>query len=192
MKINYLRILAFVLLLALSVGFGFAFDAIATAIERRSYPIVDSYAAQIKEYAAEFAIPEAVLWAVVSVESDFVSNAVSKDGKIGLMQLTPDTFRMICADLLEEAETNVGMLYNPASNLRAGAAYLSELYRRFGVWETVFAAYHIGVEQVESWLADKSLVSEQGRLQNLPDKGTTGYVKSVEKAVDHYRKLYFS
>ena len=191
MKLNYLRILAFVLLVALSVGFGFAFDAIATAIDKHNYPIVDAYAAPIKEYAEEFAIPEAVLWAVVSVESDFVSNAVSGDGAIGLMQLTPDEFRMICTDLLDSAEVDVGMLYNPASNLRAGAAYLSELYRRYGVWETVFAAYHTSVEQVDAWLSDKALVSEQGRLQNLPDNNTTKYMKSTQKALEHYQTLYF-
>ena len=87
---------------------------------------------------------------------------------------------------------DAGMLYDPATNLRAGAALLSELYRRYGVWETVYAAYFAGEAQVDLWLADPELVNEQGRLQSIPDKATAKYVKQTVKATELYEKLYYS
>ena len=85
-----------------------------------------------------------------------------------------------------------GMLYDPATNLRAGAALISELYRRYGVWETVYAAYYAGEAQVDLWLADPEIVNAQGRLENIPDKATAKYVKQMQKAVELYEKLYYN
>lgn len=191
MKLTYRRLIAVLLLLALSVGFGFAFDAIATAIEKHSYPLDARYASEIEKNAAAYAIPEAILWACVRTESDFVSNLVSPDGKIGLMQLSPERFRSVYTDILHEPTAEDGMLYDPATNLRAGAALISYLHGKYGVWETVFAAYHAGEASVDAWLADPALVSEQGRLQNVPDEGTADYVKDMTEAHELYSRLYF-
>ena len=190
MKINYIHIVAFLLLIAISIGFGFAFDAIATAIERASHPIVETYQSEIQKNAAEFGVPESILWAIVRSESEFESNRVSDSGKIGLMQLTPERYAYVCTELLGEEPKDSGMLYDPATNLRTGAALISALYRRYGVWETVYAAYHAGEEQVDAWLADESLVTPQGRLQNLPDD-TQDYMEAVTEAARLYQQLYF-
>ena len=191
MKINYIRILAFLLLIALSIGFGFAFDGIATAIERSNHPIVEQYEAEIRKNAAEFGVPESILWAIVCAESNFVSNIVSSTGEIGLMQISPDRFTYISLELLSEDAKDSGMLYDPATNLRAGAALISALYQRYGVWETAYAAYHAGEAQVDAWLSDESLVSPQGRLQNLPDEATTDYIETVVDTAKLYQQLYF-
>lgn len=192
MKINYHRLIAFFLLIALSVGFGFAFDAIATAIERHRYPTVSHYAADVRACADEFGVPETVLWAFLRTESNFTSNLVSKNGEIGLMQLSPERFRSIYADILCEPVPEDGLLYDPTTNLRAGAALISALYDRYGVWETVYAAYFIGEAQVDLWLADERYVSAQGRLQNLPDKPTEKYIKKMTKTVKLYKRLYYT
>ena len=192
MKITYRRLIAFAVLLAVSIGFGFAFDAIATAIEKHNHPIVEQYCAEIRANAEEFAIPEANLWAIVCVESDFASNYVSGDGEIGLMQLTPDQFQAICRDLLGEGNVNAGMLYDPATTLRAGTAKISSLYQKYGVWETVYAAYFAGEGAVDAWLADPTYVTEQGRLQNIPDEATADYVEEVADAAALYQRLYFN
>ncbi len=192
MKFNCRRLIAFFLLIALSVGFGFAFDAIATAIEKRKYPMDDRFAADIQKNAAEFGVPETVLWAFVRTESSFASNVVSDGGEIGLMQLSPERLHHIYTDILKEPVPDDGMLYDPATNLRAGAALVSELYRQYGVWETVYAAYYAGEEQVNAWLSDARYVNAQGRLQELPDKGTEKYIKQMTKAVKLYEQLYYT
>lgn len=191
MKWNIRRVGILLSILAVSIGFGFAFDAIATIIEKHSYPLEPTYADSIRANADAFGIPEPVLWAMVRTQSHFASNAVGTDGRIGLMQLTPTEFAMIQSDLLGEEPQNEGMLYDPQTNLRCGAAYLSELYRRYGIWETVYAAYAVGSETVDAWLKEPAYVSEQGTLKQIPNASAAAFVREVSKAQELYTKLYF-
>ena len=178
-------------ILVLSIGFGFAFDGIATAIEKNQYPIYQRYAEGIQKVAAEYGIPEVVLWAVVRTQSGFAADLVGADGSIGLMQLTPEEFAMIQADILGEAPEDAGRLYDPQKNLQCGAAYLSHLYQRYGVWETVFAAFDAGTSTVDAWLANPEYVTELGTLKNIPNPKTARFVRDTEKAREFYTKLYF-
>ncbi|MBR3893836.1 MAG: lytic transglycosylase domain-containing protein [Clostridia bacterium] len=191
MKITFWRVTAFFLLIALSIGFGFAFDAAMTAIERKNYPIEDSLAVAVRRESEQYGIPEAILWATMHTGSGFASNHVSSAGAIGLMQLTPAQFDFICTEVFEKEKMDAGMLYDPATNLSAGSAYLSYLYTRYGVWEQVFAAYVAGTDTVDEWLKNPDCISPQGVLQNIPDKSVSAYVKSVKTAIDQYTKLYY-
>lgn len=189
MKLTLQRVIAFLLLIALSVGFGFGFDAVATAIEKRNHPRPDSLALSVSANAKEFGIPEPILWAVICECSDFASNALGEDGAIGLMQITPARYEEIC-EILEEEPLDTGILYDPETNLRLGAAYISHLYRRYGVWDTVFAAYYAGVEATDAWLRDEETVTPLGTLQNLP-KDTERFIKRINDSVELYGKLYY-
>lgn len=191
MKFNARSFAIIAAILALSIGFGFAFDGIATAIEKKQYPLSERYAEDIKEMAQTYGIPEVILWAIVCTQSGFASNLEGKDGGIGLMQLTPAEFAMIQTDLLKESPEDAGRLYDPKKNLECGAAYLSYLYQRYGVWETVFAAFDAGTEAVDAWLSNPEYVSELGTLINIPTPGTARFVKDVTKARELYIKLYF-
>ncbi len=191
MKLNARSFAIIAAILVLSIGFGFAFDGIATAIEKKQYPISERYTDDILDVAAKYGIPETILWATVCTKSGFASNLEGKDGGIGLMQLTPDEFAMIQTDILKETPEDAGRLYDPEKNLECGAAYLSYLYQRYGVWETVFAAFDAGIESVDSWLANPEYVSELGTLITIPNPTTARFVKDVTKARDLYIKLYF-
>ena len=191
MRMNLRRLEILLLLLALSVGFGFAFDGIATAVERHSYPMDESIAPLIAKNADDYGVPPAVLWATACVGSGFASNAVSSDGAVGLMQITPARFAFICAELLDGKVMDAGMLYEPATNLQCGAAWLSHLYEHYHVWELVYVAYHLGTEQVDAWLADPSYTDENGILKEIPDGSAEKYATEMAKAVEIYTKLYF-
>ena len=191
MKITVWRVLAFFLLIALSIGFGFGWDAVATAIERHKYPIDKDLANAITQNAELYGIPEPILWATVQTGSQFASNAVSESGEIGLTQITPARFEWICINLLDGEAKDAGMLYDPATNLTAGCAYLSYLYDRYGVWDHVFAAYRTDTDTVDAWLATPGWVSEQGVLTNIPDASVADFVDTVKTAVDFYSKLYY-
>ena len=191
MKFNAKSFAIIAAILVLSIGFGFAFDGIATAIEKKQYPLSPRYAEDIREVAEEYGIPEVILWATVCTESGFSSNLEGKDGGIGLMQLTPAEFAMIQTDILKEAPEDAGRLYDPQKNLECGAAYLSYLYQRYGVWETVFAAFDAGTASVDAWLANPEYVSELGMLTNIPNLSTARFVKDVMKARELYIRLYF-
>ena len=188
---NLRRLLILLSLIALSVGFGIGFDAIATAVEKRSYPMEDTFAADIKANAEEFGIPEAILWGFVRTQSDFSSNKVSPDGSIGLTQLTPEEFAMILERILKEEPQSADLLYAPKTNLRCGAAYLSFLYHRYGVWETAFAAYEVGTDTVDAWLSDPDLVDAHGTLAKIPDAELAAQAEKTLTACDLYQRLYF-
>lgn len=191
MKITIWRVVAFLLLIALSIGFGFGFDAAMTAIEKKQYPLEDSLTGAVKQKSEQYGIPETVLWATLHTGSGFASNYVSENGAIGLMQLTPAQFEFIYTSLWEKEAPDAGLLYDPTTNLDAGSAYLSYLYSRYGVWEQVFAAYVAGTDTVDAWLKDPNCLSAQGVLQNIPDKRVDAYVASVNEAIDQYTKLYY-
>lgn len=192
MKINSRHVAILALLLVISIGFGFAFDAIASAIDRHSYPIDASLAESVAAESEKHGIEEPILWAVLHTASGFASNAVSSDGKIGLMQLSPEVFSFTCTTLLGGAEKDAGMLYDPATNLTAGCAYLAYLYGYYGVWEHAHAAYYAGVKTVDAWLTDPQNLTEQGVLKSIPDPATADYVARVSRAAGHYSQLYYA
>ena len=192
MKFNLRHVLAFLLLIAVSIGFGFGFDAVATVIEKSNHPRPEALAASVKQNAQEFGLPEAVVWATVKNGSDFASNAVSEDGRIGLMQISPEQFTFICTELWETEAKDTGLLYDPDTNLRAGCAWLSYLYNRYGIWDHVFAAYREGTQTVDAWLRDPEKLSQQGLLIGIPKQATANYVKDTAEAMQTYNNLYYA
>ena len=191
MRLTSKRLLILGLTILLSIGFGFGYDGVATAIERHRHPIPDRYQALIEQQAEEFGVPASIILAIVNCESKFVSNALSEDGRIGLMQISPDRLEKISTDLLREPAPDYGILYDPKTNLRVGTAYLAHLYQTYGVWDIVYAAWHAGEDTVDGWLIDQTYLDNQGRLKNIPDRDTEKFVSRTKKQVEMYTKLYF-
>lgn len=106
---------------------------------------VDSW---IAEAAGRFGIPQSWIRNVMGVESAFRAHAVSRVGAMGLMQVMPGTY----ADL--RARYGLGAdPYHPRDNILAGAAYLREMYDRFGAGGFL-AAYNAGPGRYEQHLID--------------------------------------
>lgn len=106
------------------------------------------------EASRRFNIPVAWLRAVMWAESGGDTDAVSNKGAIGLMQLMPKTYAELQAKLGLGPDP-----FNPRDNILAGAAYLSELYERYGT-DGFLAAYNAGPGRYEEHLRGKPLPSE--------------------------------
>lgn len=107
----------------------------------------DRWAEHVAEAAHRFAIPERWIRAVMTAESDHDPHAISPKGAIGLMQIMPATW--------SELRTRHGLgndPYDPRENILASAAYLAELYDRFGS-PGFLAAYNAGPGRYEQHLA---------------------------------------
>ena len=170
-------------ILIISVILGFVADIAWTAIDRVIYKKPEEYTPYVEKYSKQYGVPESLVWAVIKTESGFDSSAESDVGAVGLMQLMPDTFNDITASRLKEG-LDVGMRYDPETNIRYGTYYLSYLYERYGDWDKVIAAYNWGLGNLDKWLADGHTVDD------IPVKETANYLKKVNKAKSKYEKLY--
>lgn len=186
MKNALRRSVVAILIITLSIGIGFGYDRLRDGIDRKLYP--RAYSEYVSRYAAEYGVPEEIVYGVIKVESNFASNAVSQAGAVGLMQLMPDTFAWLCEKLGDNYDA--GMLYDPETNIRYGVYYLSTLYREFGMWESVWAAYNAGPTRVREWSADTRYADENGALVEIPYAETRAYVAKVEEAAALYLALY--
>ena len=184
---NPSRGLAIALIAAIAIGLGFLGDFVITGLEKQAYP--RNYSEYVTVYAEKYGIPENLVYSVIRTESDFESGAVSRVGAIGLMQIMPDTFKWLTDDILFE-HMEVGMLYDPETNIRYGTFYLSYLYDRYADWDLVIAAYNGGLGNVDKWLEDESYADGEGGLKKIPFRETRQFSRRVNRAWDKYDKLY--
>ena len=132
----------------------------------------------IRDQQAFYGIPESLVRAIIRTESDFDPRVVSSVGAQGLMQLMPDTARLM----------GVTDAFDPRQNIMGGSRYLQVLARRFcrgaasgtatpgqGAVCTadervkVIAAYHAGPGAVEKY----------GGMP--PNETTRAYVAAIER-----------
>jgi soluble lytic murein transglycosylase-like protein len=125
------------------------------------------YAQEVSQAAASNGLPEALLHAVIRIESGYNPSARSVKGAAGLMQLMPDTAR-------EMGVTNV---WDPSANIQGGARYLKQLMVMFGNDVSLaVAAYNAG----------PAAVSKRGNVIP-PFAETQRYVPDVLR--DYHRLL---
>jgi soluble lytic murein transglycosylase-like protein len=100
------------------------------------------FASEIAEVASRYQVPEALLHAVITIESAYDPNAISRAGAVGLMQLMPATAKRY----------GVADRRNPSANLTGGTRYLKDLLVRFDSnLELALAGYNAGENAVEKY-----------------------------------------
>jgi hypothetical protein len=134
------------LLLASVTAFGMpavAVHAQATRVAVTSAS--DPYAALVAEAAHRFGIPAAWIRAIMRIESRGDRRAISPKGAMGLMQLMPETWATL------RARYGLGRdAFDPHDNVLAGAAFLREMYDRYGS-PGFLAAYNAGPGRYEDY-----------------------------------------
>jgi hypothetical protein len=117
------------------------------ATHRTSGKSFHPFATFVTEASRRFAVPEHWICAVMRVESGEKSRARSRKGATGLMQIMPKTWAELRARHSLGADP-----YDPRDNILAGAAYIRELYDRYGA-PGFLAAYNAGPGRYERHLA---------------------------------------
>ncbi|WP_315810812.1 lytic transglycosylase domain-containing protein [Bradyrhizobium sp. SZCCHNR3107] len=136
--------------------YGVAIPAIALAQTKPvAHPSArDLYGDHIAEAAQRFELPAAWIRAVMRAESDGDQRALSPKEAIGLMQIMPETW----AELRVRYRLGDDP-YDPHDNIVAGAAYIRELFDRYGSPEWI-AAYNAGPGRYEEALKGRTLPPE--------------------------------
>lgn len=178
------KIITIIAIFAISLTIGFSWSKIEDYVTVRFYPV--KYYDIVEKYSQEYSVPPEIIFGVIRAESSFVADAVSYKGAVGLMQIMPSTYEWLCTKTGDES--NESFLYDPNVNIKYGTYYLSYLYSRFGMWETVYAAYNAGDNRVKSWL-ENGEYGLDGRLIKIPFEETASYVEKVKKNVETYKKL---
>lgn len=119
----------------------------------------------ISYYARAFKMEEALLRAVIKVESDYRPNVVSHKGAMGLMQLIPET----ASDLKVDDPMDI------SQNIRGGTQYLKRMLIQFGDLDLALAAYNAG----------PSAVKRYGGVP--PYQETVNYVRRVKEYLEIFR-----
>jgi soluble lytic murein transglycosylase len=98
-----------------------------------------SYDTLILHHSNLYGIDPSLVKAVVKAESNFNPNAISPKGAQGLMQLMPDTSKLM----------KVENPFDPNENIKGGTKYLKYLEETFqGDLELILAAYNAGPSKV--------------------------------------------
>lgn len=132
----------------------FVFSSITPSLAAKRPESTNQYEHFIAEAARRFALPAHWISRVMRVESAGNVRAVSSAGAMGLMQIMPATWK--------ELRMRYHFGHDPFDahdNILAGAAYLHELYDRYGS-PGFLAAYNAGPERYEEYLAGRPLPRE--------------------------------
>jgi soluble lytic murein transglycosylase-like protein len=108
----------------------------------RNFTTTNKYDHFITDASKQTGVDSRLIKAMIKAESDFNPRAVSKKGAMGLMQIMPQNFKML--DLQNP--------FDPWENIKAGAKYFQQLYKRFnGKLALSLAAYNAGPTVVDRY-----------------------------------------
>ena len=162
---------ALLLLSGLSLGLADSAGAFAQPVVAMQREGDHPFAAHIAEAAQRFGIPERWIVAVMGAESAGDTRAVSHAGARGLMQVMPGTWDHL------RVRYRLGLdPFDPRDNILAGAAYLREMYDRYGTIPAMLAAYNAGPDRYDEHLATGRPLPAETRAyvdQLAPALGTT-------------------
>lgn len=136
----------------------------AAAVQQARHP----YTAPVAEAAQRFGIPELWIWRVMHAESRGKSGAVSPAGAMGLMQIMPATWASLTARHRLGTDP-----FDPRANILAGAAYLREMWDRYGDVRLMLAAYNAGPGRADAYAAGR---------RGLPAE-TIAYIAAIAPAL---------
>jgi hypothetical protein len=115
---------------------------------RIDQPLALKLASIINSESKKYDIDPYLILSIIQVESRFSPTAVSHKGARGLMQLMPTTGRYV-ANKYDLPLKNTRSLFDPATNIRLGIAYLSYLENIYGNMDYALFAYNHGPKKTK-------------------------------------------
>ncbi|MCE5260341.1 MAG: transglycosylase SLT domain-containing protein [Chloroflexi bacterium] len=137
---------------------------------------------------AEFGTDPLLLLALAKQESQFIADAVSPAGAVGMAQIMPDTGSYIASQLAVDYDPT--QLVLPITSIRFGAWYLTQSLGIFsGSILPALAAYNAGPGAVQNWLSLLSFTDDDLFYELVPYAETRAYLSQVYRNYRIYQRL---
>jgi soluble lytic murein transglycosylase len=158
----------------------------ARQLWRIAYP--RAFSPLIEQAAAEVQVPAEFVRAIAREESSFNPSVVSTALAYGLIQLIRPTARIYAQPLGLPSDPD--SLRRPEINLRIGAAFMRELWRRYPKNPAIVpAAYNAGYNAADRWLVANAGRSLDEWVERIPYRETRKYTRRVLQTYGIYSWL---
>ena len=137
----------------------------------------------IPHYTPEngFKVDRALLYALMRQESKFKTDATSRVGARGLMQLMPNTASFISGDRSLRYKSGRERLYDPSYNMELGQTYVDHLMTRAvdGDLFNLAAAYNGGPGNLRRWKRAVEVEDPLLFIESIPNRESRDFVEKV-------------
>ena len=139
-----------------------------------------------------FQLDRAVLFGLIRQESKFKTQALSRVGAAGLMQLMPRTASYVAGDrsLMITANRAADRLYEPGYNMQLGQSYIQEILDSYtdGDLLEMAIAYNWGPGNLSRWKRDNPTVHDELlMIESIPNPEARDFVEHVLTNIWVYR-----
>ncbi len=173
------KILSFLLNISLIVAVCYAgFLTLKIIFPVKDYDIIQTYS-ELND------LDEALVCAIINVESGFDPMAVSNKGASGYMQIMEGT-ALWGIETLDIEGVSYEDIFSPELNIALGTWYLSNLCKQFGSEDLAIISYNAGSGNVSKWLLEHE-GDEEATLADIPFKETKNYYFKVKSNEYAYR-----
>lgn len=137
-----------------------------------------------------YGLDHILLLSLIKQESAFDTDAVSRSGALGLMQLMPFTANDVSARLRLSKEVNKEKLEFPQINIALGTYYFYKVLENLdGNAIYALASYNAGPSRVKEWIAQNRDMTDMEFMEQIPVGETNGYVKNIARNYIFYSYL---
>ncbi|SDB15032.1 soluble lytic murein transglycosylase [Ruminococcaceae bacterium FB2012] len=180
------------LILAIIVVLAFIFrDKISEKIQDYGPNVfmTTDYEEYVLKYSKEYEMDPRFIFAIINTESHFNPDATSNVGARGLMQLMEEAYDWVKFRMGDERPHTFDEMYDPELNIQYGTFMLKFLYEKFDhSYELTAAAYHGGMNAVDTWINDGTVDPDNFRLEDVPSDVTANYIYKVMNAYNKYKE----
>ena len=150
-----------------------------------SYRYVMPHQNYVVSHSNNAGIDPAWAYGLMRQESRFNVGARSHVGAGGLMQIMPDTAKMVARQMGETY--NSAALTDMNTNIRYGTYYLSTIQRQLSNSSVLATAgYNAGPNRARRWQPEYQSISADQYTESIPLTETRDYVKHVMTNASHY------
>ncbi|PHV71452.1 lytic transglycosylase [Sporanaerobium hydrogeniformans] len=148
------------------------------------------YKQQVLNYSELYGVDPAIVYAIIKAESRYDTDAISRSGAKGLMQIMDKTGEWVAQEigLVDYANDR---LFKPDVNIQIGCWYIAKLLKQYdGDLELALAAYNAGSGHVARWRSNLAYSLDGKHLHTIPFKETEKYINKVKRYYTFYKCLY--